>query len=65
MTLSEESYRKIHYPVYGKHTIGDALKCQKCSSPIVWVFNSRPIMYGKSLTDNKICLCNEKEKEKI
>lgn len=55
------NYRKIHYPVYKKHTIGDALKCKECGSAIVWIFNSRPIIYGKSLTDNKICSCKGKK----
>ena len=27
---SFQNVRKIHYPVYGKHTLGDALKCKNC-----------------------------------
>lgn len=56
----EENYRKIHYPVEGKHTLGDALKCQKCGSPIVFVYSYRDYSYGSGI-DNKRCLCNDKK----
>ena len=56
----EENIRKIHYPVYGKHTLGDALKCKNCGSAIVFAFSYRDFSYG-SCINNKRCLCNHKK----
>ena len=48
--------KRIYYPVDGKHTLGDALKCQKCGSPIVFAFSYRDYSYGRGM-DNQICSC--------
>lgn len=56
---SFQNVRKIHYPVYGKHTLGDALKCKDCGSPIVYKFTKNN-NYSR-LTNNQICSCNDKK----
>jgi len=63
------NYRTIHYPVINKHTIGNALKCNKCNSAVVWILNNREYNYTrqngriKNLNgkDYKICLCKGKK----
>jgi len=49
-------HKRIYYPIDGKHTLGDALKCKKCGSPIVFAFSYRDYSYGSSM-DNQICSC--------
>ena len=59
--------KRIYYPVNKKHTIGNALKCNKCNSAVVWIFNHGRYNYTrqngriKNLNnkDYKICSCKK------
>tara|TARA_R100001015_G_C4537481_1_gene102293 strand:- start:362 stop:622 length:261 start_codon:yes stop_codon:yes gene_type:complete len=64
--------KSIHYPVDGKHLIGNALKCKKCSGAIVFrcyypkqtLFNSHDFSYRSGI-DNQICSCKMEGEKRL
>ena len=62
--------KSIHYPVDGKHTIGNALKCKTCSGPIVFRCyypkqSFFPDFSYRSGIDNQICFCKMEGEKRL